>query len=297
MFKRNLSILTLIFCLFAICLSVYADEASMLKEANSYIVKDHAKAIELYKKVLEINPKSAEANYNIGALYLWDNKPEISLSYLQNTLQYNPKYPLAYSAIAVNCDLLAEYDMTLKYIEKYRNEYPNDKLNNELADKFLLTSKSKQKYSEKLVKRLIPKVKMEIAAPKWVLAYKEDAEKHKLSVLTIKNAKIDSSPESLVFFEIKNCNINPLGKEKTISALMLMSNVANTLPRSRYSVIESKDDYIISETQNYKEYHLSMYKAGKNSVYLVKYVLMPNDIYPERKQYWINQFKKIQFIE
>lgn len=306
MLKKILLIFTLFLMLGIKCTYCQANEAvkndnvntelsSLLKEANSYIIKDHTKTIELYEKALKIDPKCAEAYYYIGSMYLWEDKPEKSLPYFQNTLKYDPKYILAYGAIAVNCDILAEYDLTLKYIEQYRKEFPNDKLNNELADKQLKTTEAKRKYSEELVKGIIPKVKMDITAPKWIPGYRTDNAKMGFSQLIVRNKNINTTPEALSFYEFKGI------ANRFISAKFFALSYVNSLkkrkPTITYNIIKLDSNRAIFETSDNEQYDLFKCVLGKNSVYMINYTLKPNEIYPERKQYWIDTFKKVQFTD
>lgn len=296
MFKRVLyQILTLLLLMNFSCLYCKADEAAMLKEANSYIVKDHAKAIELYKKVLEINPKSDEANYNIGALYLFDNQPEKSLPYFQTTLNYNPKYVLAYSAIAVNCDVLADYQLTNTYIKLMKSEFKDDKTCLGLADKFKKTSDSKHEYSDRLISKVIPSVKMDVTAPKWVLAYRLNNPKMAFSQLIVRDKKINTTPEALSFYELKGIANHFISPQAF--AISYVQSLRKKHSGSIYNYIESSKGYVIFEIANSDGYELYKCLLGKNSVYMVSYNSKNADIYPEKRQYWINQFKKIQFIE
>lgn len=269
--------------------------SSLLKEANSYIIKDHAKSIETYKKALEIDPKSAEANYNIGALYLFDDEPEKSLPYFQTTLKYNPKYVLAYSAITVNCDVLAEYDLTLKYIKKYKSEFPKDKLNNELADKQLQTTISKKKYSDELINKVIPRVEMDITAPKWVPGNRLSNKDIDLSQLIVRGTNVDTTPETLIFYEFKNLGskFNSAYAFVTASIYGLKKMSPNNLD---YNIIESNDKYTIYEVYQDKKYFLYKCELVNNSIYCIHYGRFKSSISDEKRQYWINALKKAKFL-
>ena len=61
------------------------------------------KAIESYKKAIEINPNLADAYAGLGNLYLDDGKVEDALRYLKKAIEINPTY------ISVNMDLGAAY--------------------------------------------------------------------------------------------------------------------------------------------------------------------------------------------
>lgn len=269
---------------------------ALLKEANSCLLtKDHAKCIELYEKVLKLDPKSAEAYYNIGGMYLWDDEPQKSLPYFQNALKYNPKNPLAYSAIAVNCDILADYDLTLKYINDYRKAYPHDKLNNELADKFEKTSNSKKEYSDKLISGVIPKVKMDVTAPKWVPGGRINNGDIIFSQIILRGKTIENTPEAISFSELTK-----LGK-RFISSNQFANSYISSLSKKdpitfTSNIIETNGNQTIFETQNSKQYDIFKCVLDKDDIYIVNYTLKPASITKEKRQYWIDTLRKVEFI-
>lgn len=270
--------------------------SSLLKEANSCLLtNDHAKCIELYENVLKLDPKSAEAYYNIGGMYLLENEPQKSLPYFQNALKYNPKSPLTYSAITVNCDVLADYDLTTKYIKDYRKAYPNDKLNNELADKLEQTSNSKKEYSDKLISGVIPKVKMNVTAPKWVPGGRINNGNIVFSQIILRGKTIENTPEAISFSELTK-----LGK-RFISSNQFANSYISSLSKKdpitfTSNIIETNGEQTIFETQNSKQYDIFKCVLNKDDIYIVNYTLKPASINKEKRQYWIDTLRKVEFI-
>lgn len=269
---------------------------TILKEANSYVVNNHEKSIELYKQALKIDPASDEAYYNIGSMYLWDGKPEESLDYFINTIKYNPKHVLAYSAIAANCDALGYYDLTSEYVAKYRKEFPNDKINNDLADKFAQTSKAKQEFSQRMVSFIKPPVTIDLYAPKWVPSYKSDTAQMQFFQLIHKGTQIDTSPEALTFTELKGIG----------SRFITSNDFANQYSASlknrkgydfKYKIVESNGKYTIFETSFPGQYDIFKCVLGKSSVYMLNYTLKPDNISEAKKKYWLDIIKKANFTE
>lgn len=270
--------------------------SSLLKEANSCLLtNDHAKCIELYENVLKLDPKSAEAYYNIGGMYLLENEPQKSLPYFQNALKYNPKSPLAYSAITVNCDVLADYDLTTKYIKDYRKAYPNDKLNNELADKLEQTSNSKKEYSDKLISGVIPKVKMDIAAPKWIPGAKIIKGGLTFSQIILRGKTIENTPEAISFYKFAAPNNRFISPNQFAHSYIAHLNKQDLVTFTN-NIIETEGNQTIFETQNSKQYDIFKCVLEKDAIYMVNYTLKPASINKEKRQYWIDTLRKVEFI-
>jgi len=267
---------------------------SVMKEANSFLVNDKAKSMELYKKALTIDPKNSEANYYVASLYLMDNEPEESLSYFINSIKYNPKNALAYSAIAVNCDMLGYYDLTAKYTEQYKKEFPATEITNYLAKKFEETSKSKKEYAEKVISTMEPSVQISLPAPKWQRGYKIKQPPLSQSQLIVNGYNIDNTPEALTFSEFSGMS-NYFFSSNDF-ARKYYENLKIKNPELTLNIIESQDNYSIFEIEYYNKYELFKCVLGKNSAYLMQYTLKKsNKISEVKKQYWIDLFKKSNF--
>lgn len=268
---------------------------NLIKEANSYIVKDHKKTIELYENVLKIDPTCDEAYYNIGSMYLWEKEPEKSLEYFKKALKYNPKNVLAYSAIAVNCDVLANYELTAKYIAEYRKAFPNDKLNNDVADKLEKTSKSKKEYSDKLTGGIIPRVSIDVTAPLWIPGSRIDLPQMQASQLIHRGSTVNTTPEALTFMKLKG--IAPRAGSLTDFAQSYSNNIRKQHSYNfKSKIVEEKSDYIIFETSFSGQYDIYKASMDAKSVYLMEYTLKAQDFPNLKRQYWINVLKKSNFI-
>lgn len=267
----------------------------LLKEANSYIVKDHKKTIELYENVLKIEPTCDEAYYNIGSMYLMESEPEKSLGYFKNAIKYNPKNVLAYSAIAVNCDVLADYDLTAKYIAAYRKAFPNDKLNNGVADTLTKTSNSKKEYSNKLTAGIIPHVSIDVTAPLWIPGSRMDLPQMQISQLIHRNTTTATSPEALTFIKLKG--IAPRVGSLANFAQSYSDNIKKQHSSNfKSKVIEEKSDYVIFETSFDGQYDIYKASMDEKSIYLMEYTLKAQNFPSLKRQYWIDVFKKSNFI-
>jgi len=272
-----------------------SDVEKIMKEANSYLVNDKTKSMELYKKALTIDPNNSEANYYVGVLYLMDNEPEESLSYLINSIKYDPKNALAYSAIAVNCDMLGYYDLTTKYIEQYKKEFPPTEITNDLAKKFEETSKAKKEYAQKVISTMNPLVEISLPAPKWQRGYKIEKPHLIQSQLIVNGHKVNDTPEALTF--TKFSGINNYIFSSTDFAHKYYESIKTQNPDFTLNIIKnSQKNYSIFEIEGNNKYELFKCVLGKNSAYLMQYTLKPNKISKIKKQYWIDMFEKANFV-
>lgn len=270
-----------------------ADESSLLNEANNYVVKNHSKAIELYEEVLKTNPKNAEAYYNIGRLYLWDDQPEKSLEYMQKALKYNPKYVLAYNAIATNCDTLAEYDLTQKYIKQFREEFPNNTVCNSLADELEKKSSSNRETSKKIIAKVAPNFNMNINPQIWDEGLKIECDGLTISALKRKGATIISSTEGILFFQTDKVQKNDLTPEK-FAEKFINKEKEKCSGDFKSKILEKTKDYIIFEIITNKGSKLLKCSINNNIAYIVSYVTNNKMMPDEKKSYWISTLKKTE---
>ena len=88
---------------------------------------DYEKAIELYKKALEIDEKFAFAWDNLGITYRKLNRFEDAIFAYKKSLKIDPKGTMPLVNIAIVYQLIGEYDNSIKYynkLKKYNKDNP-----------------------------------------------------------------------------------------------------------------------------------------------------------------------------
>jgi Flp pilus assembly protein TadD len=71
-------------------------ELDLIEMAKFYFMNSkYDEAIEELNKVLEVNPKNAEAYYNLGLIYEHKNQKEDARNMYEKALNIDPEYKLA----------------------------------------------------------------------------------------------------------------------------------------------------------------------------------------------------------
>ena len=74
------------------------DDTRLLDEGNSYYYKkDYHRAIDCYRKAIQINPQYSMAYYNLGVALRSINKTEEAIDCYRKAIQINPKLAAAYN--------------------------------------------------------------------------------------------------------------------------------------------------------------------------------------------------------
>lgn len=96
-------------------LGIEADEA-----------QDYIKAVEYYKKALEIDKKFAFAWDNLGMAYRGLNRNEDAVKAYKKSLKLDPKGKTPLMNIGVAYQQLGQYDNAIKYYNKFKKIYKKD---------------------------------------------------------------------------------------------------------------------------------------------------------------------------
>jgi len=83
-----------------------------------YVLKNYLKAIELYKKAIEINPKSANYYNNLGASYNNLGKYKEATKNYKRAIEIKPNYHEAYYNMGINYNNLDEYQNAIEAFYK-----------------------------------------------------------------------------------------------------------------------------------------------------------------------------------
>ena len=94
-----------------------------MKEIFKQAVDNHKKnnfqvALNLYNKVLEIEPKHIIANSNIGAIFLVLGNYQKAKDYLEKTIKIDPNYLDAYNNLGITLKMLGDNHKAIKCYEK-----------------------------------------------------------------------------------------------------------------------------------------------------------------------------------
>ncbi len=86
---------------------------------SAYPIKDEMdKAIESYKKALEINPNLADAYAGLGAVYADIEQVDEAIRYFQKAIEINPTYIAAYLNLASTYEYNDQTDVAIAFYEK-----------------------------------------------------------------------------------------------------------------------------------------------------------------------------------
>ena len=106
MMKKNISLfLTFIFLSFApiAAFAVDCEKANTLvKEANSLITKDPAKAESLYQDAVKLCPESASAHYNLGLAKFNRGDFSLAVASFKEAIRLNPNSVEAMNGLALS---------------------------------------------------------------------------------------------------------------------------------------------------------------------------------------------------
>ena len=83
-----------------------------------YHQRDYAKAIQAYQKVIEIDPRYAEAYNNLGIIYQEAGDFDRALSTYQKAIEINPKYEKALNNLGVLLYLKGRYEESIHAFQK-----------------------------------------------------------------------------------------------------------------------------------------------------------------------------------
>ena len=96
-------------------------EANMAKKKKEKMAveeqKERERKIEMFKKVLEIDPVDSVANFGLGSIYLETGRPEEALGPLRTVIETNKDYSAAYLLLGKNLEKL---ERPQEAIEVYR---------------------------------------------------------------------------------------------------------------------------------------------------------------------------------
>ena len=74
------------------------DDKKLYEEGNSYYKKkDYHRAIDCYRKAIQINPQYSMAYYNLGVALGSINKTEEAIDCFRKAIQINPKFAAVYN--------------------------------------------------------------------------------------------------------------------------------------------------------------------------------------------------------
>jgi tetratricopeptide (TPR) repeat protein len=90
-----------------------------------YCKKDYRKAIECFKKALEIDPGNWQSIYYLAIVYRRTGEWDKSQSLLTRVLKYNPQDALILTNIGTSFNYLRNYDSALIYLDMAINFMPN----------------------------------------------------------------------------------------------------------------------------------------------------------------------------
>jgi len=85
---------------------------------NDEFVVEYEKAVEIFKKILEIEPKNYKVLYNLGIAYFNLGQIENALKAYNNAITIKPDYKLCYYNIGLIYETKENLNKALKYYEK-----------------------------------------------------------------------------------------------------------------------------------------------------------------------------------
>ncbi|MCK4463197.1 MAG: tetratricopeptide repeat protein [Candidatus Omnitrophica bacterium] len=162
------------------------NEEYYINQGNIYLdAGQYKKAIDEYKKVINVNPSFTPAYFNLGIAYTTLGEEDNALEAYQKAIELDPNYVEAYGNIGWIYRSQNNYEKSIEYYNKARNISPNDPLiyeNLGLGYYFLGDSSTGEKnlrhaqklYSEKQNYRKAKDME------KFILTYKEDFEKERV---------------------------------------------------------------------------------------------------------------------
>jgi len=80
--------------------------------------RDYAKAIQAYRKVIELDPGYAEAYNNLGIIYQETGDSDRALSAYQKAIETNPRYEKAFNNLGVLLYLKGRYEESMQGFQK-----------------------------------------------------------------------------------------------------------------------------------------------------------------------------------
>jgi type IV pilus biogenesis/stability protein PilW len=83
-----------------------------------YHQREYAKAIQAYQKVIEIDPRYAEAHNNLGIIYQEAGDFDRALSAYQKAIEINPRYEKALNNLGVLLYLKGRYEESIQAFQK-----------------------------------------------------------------------------------------------------------------------------------------------------------------------------------
>jgi tetratricopeptide (TPR) repeat protein len=130
---------------------------------------DYEKALQNYKKAVEIDPKFAFAWDNLGITYRRLNRNEEAVEAYKNSLKVDPKGSMPLMNIGIAYQYLEDYDNAIKYYEKLKKYYKDNPESYYGLSRMYLFKEDYKKAADNIMKAYTLYVKME--SP-----YKADAE-------------------------------------------------------------------------------------------------------------------------
>ena len=83
-------------------------------------------AMQCHKKAIQLDPKNAEARYNLGNILLSQNKLKQAISEYEKALSIKPKYTKANINLAVALERESRFDEAIEYADKAVKTEPNN---------------------------------------------------------------------------------------------------------------------------------------------------------------------------
>ncbi|MFO7980531.1 MAG: tetratricopeptide repeat protein [Candidatus Aminicenantes bacterium] len=84
------------------------------------------KAIESAKKLIELQPNSADAYYNVGYMYVKQEQYREAIPIFEKAIELNPDMEYAYQNLAVCYSNLNQYSNSIKILKQLIDKYPNN---------------------------------------------------------------------------------------------------------------------------------------------------------------------------
>ncbi|HZX11537.1 MAG TPA: tetratricopeptide repeat protein [Acidobacteriota bacterium] len=84
------------------------------------------KAIESAKKLIELQPKSADAYYNVGYMYVKQEQYQEAIPIFKKAIELNPDLEYAYQNLAVCYSKINQYSNSIQILNQLVDRYPNN---------------------------------------------------------------------------------------------------------------------------------------------------------------------------